>query len=248
MDEAKFAIDLFSEAKSKTYHERLKHIAIMHQQASLSPESNQDRKIHELFAFNPLPRLQDVYQEIFEKILGQRVSKAGPRLAQAAAKIELAKKTGRPILFVMHEQGWAMPNLTNTTSQLISEFVVIAMPLKEAPALSQLTGQPPYEGDRPARPLYVIARSDCGQLRSVAGWNQNQLNSALADGWADALERRPPNVRTLVRAQRLLRKADPKAAARVRELTIRVQEESRAAREASRTKLTNSELPMSSAS
>lgn len=248
MDEARFAIELYSEAKSKTYHERLKHIATVHQQASLSPESNQDRKIHELFAFNPLPRLQDVYQEIFEKILGQRVSKAGPRLAQASVKIDLAKKTGRPILFVMHEHGWAMPNLTSVTSQLLNEFVVIAMPLKEAPALSQLTGQPPYEGDRSARPLFVVARSDCRQIRSVAGWSHDQLNSALADGWAEALQRKPPSIRTLVRAQRLLRKADPAAANRVRELTIRVQEESRAAREASRTKLTKSKLPMSSAS
>jgi hypothetical protein len=204
--------------------------------------------VHELFTLNPLPRLQDVYAEIFEKILGQRVSKAGPRLAQAAAKIELAKKTGRPILFVMHEHGWAMPNLTSATSQLMDEFVVIAMPLKEAPALSQLTGQPPYEGEGPARPLYVITRSDCQQLHSVAGWHHNRLNSALARGWVDALQRNPPSVRSLVRAQRVLRKVDSNSADRVRELTIRVQEESRAARESSRTKLTKSELSTSSAS
>lgn len=248
MDEARFAIDLYSQARSKTYHKRLKHIAVMHQQASLSPESKQDRKVHELFACKPLPRLQDVYQQIFEGILGQRVSKAGPRLALASARIELAKKTGRPILFVLHEQGWGTPNLNHMTTQLIDEYVVIAMPLKEAPALSQLTEQPPYEGDRPARPLFVVTRSDCRQLRSVAGWNHYQLNSALAEGWVDALHRNPPSIRKLVRAQRILRKVDSDAADRVRELTIRVQNESKAAREASRTKLTKSKTSTLSAS
>lgn len=248
IDEAKFAIALYAEAKTKTYHNRLKHIAITHQQASLSPVSNQDRKVHELLALNPLPRLQDVYQEIFERILGQRVSKAGPRLAQAAAKIELAKKTGRPMLFVLHEQGWAIPHLSPLTHQLLNEFVVIAIPLKEAPALSQLTGQPPYEGNRGSRRLFVVARSDCRQLRSVSGWDPHQFNAALADGWVDALQRKPPSVRTLVRAQRILRKIDANAADRIRELTIRVQEESRNARAASRAKLTKSVAATVSAS
>ena len=120
------------------------------------------------------------------------------------------------------------------TQQLINEYVVIVMPLREAPALSQLTDQPPFEASGSARPLFVVTRSDCHQLHSVSGWNEQQLTLALAQGWADALERKPPRVGTLVRAQRLLRKADPATADRVRELTIRVQEEARAARESAR--------------
>ena len=241
LDEAKFAIALDSQARSMTYRKRLKHVALTHQQATLTPASRQDRMVHELLMNRPLPRLQDVYQEIFEDILGQRVSRAGPRLALASKYIDLAKRTGRPILFVLHEQGWIQPSIDSVTSQLIENFVVIQMPLKEAPALSQLTKQPPYESAGRARPLLVVARSDCSQLQSVAGWNPGQLNLALASGWVEALERHPPShVRKLVRAQHLLKKVDEGFASRVRELTIQVQEEIRESRDSSRSGLTSS--------
>jgi hypothetical protein len=226
---------MYAEAKSKTHSKQLQHVQTAHHQASLSPASRKDQQVHELLMNNPLPNLLMVYQEIFEKILGQRVSKAGPRLAQASARLDFANKTGRPLLFVMHDRhDWSQPHFHPLTHQLIDEFVVIVMPLREAPALSQLTGQPPFQASGSARPLFVVAHSDCQQLSSVAGWNERDLTFALAEGWADALERKPPNTRTLVRAQRLLRKASPATADRVRELTIRVQQEARAAREAAK--------------
>jgi hypothetical protein len=238
LDEAKWAIELYKEAKAKSYKQRLEHVAAAHQMASMSPVSNQDRKVHELLTHRPLPALQSVYKEIFEKILGQRVSTAGPRLAQAAARLEFAKKSGRPLLFVMHQHHqWPSPNVTTITHQLMNEYVVIAMPLREAPALSQLTGHPPFEASGSMRPLFVVARSDCQQLASVAGWSEKALTAALAEGWADALERKPPNLGALVRAQRLLRKAHPATADRVRDLTVRVQEEAKAAREQAKKEL-----------
>jgi hypothetical protein len=235
LEEAQWAIDMFAEAKSKSYSARTQFVSWSHQEAGWSPESGQDRKVHELLSIRPLPKLQDVYEEIFEKILGQKVSDAGPRLAQASKRLEYAKKTGRPILFVMHHKGgFASPQFSATTSQLLGEFVVIAMPLREGPALSQLTSQPPFETNSSARPLFVIARSDCKQLKSIAGWDDRRLAAGLAEGWVDALDRNPPSVGALVRAQRLLRKVDPTSADKARELTIRVQEEGRAAREAAK--------------
>lgn len=235
MAEAEWAIEMFKQAKSKPYDERFQYVASAHQQASWSPVNGQDRKVHELLMTRPLPHLQSVYKEIFENILGQRVSKAGPRLVQASIRLDYAKKTGRPILFVLHDRNaWSNYSLTPVTQSLANEYVVIVMPLRESPALSQLTGQPPFEARGSARPLFVVARSDCQQLTSVAGWYERELLAAMADGWADALERNPPNIGTLVRAQRLLRKANPESADRVRELTIRVQEEQRAAREAAK--------------
>ncbi len=240
LSEAKWAIEMYAEAELKPASQRVEYVAAAHQQASWSAVSGRDRKVHELLMTQPLAHLQSVYKEIFEDILGQRVSKAGPRLAQASQRLEWAKKTGRPILFVLHDKGsWANPAFDLSTQQLINEYAVIVMPLREAPALSQLTGQPPFESNSSARPLFVVARSDCQQISAVAGWYEGQLRTALADGWVDALERNPPNVRTLVRAQRLLRAASPEAADRARELTIRVQQEQRAKREASK-----SELPL----
>jgi hypothetical protein len=69
-------------------------------------------------------------------------------------------------------------------------------------------------------------------LKSIAGWDDDRLAAGLAEGWVDALDRNPPSVGALVRAQRLLRKVDPTSADKARELTIRVQEEGRAARKA----------------
>jgi hypothetical protein len=119
----------------------------------------------------------------------------------------------------------------------MGQYAVIVMPLREGPALSQLTGQPPFEASGSARPLFVIARSDCQQLRSISGWNDHQLATGLAEGWVDALERNPPGIRSLIRAQRLLRPVSPASADRARELTIRMQEETRAAREAAKREL-----------
>jgi hypothetical protein len=236
MDEAQWAIGMYREAMEKDASDRTQFIAWSHQQASWSSRNRQDKLVHELLMSQPLPPLKLVYEEIFEKILGQKVSDAAPRLAQASARLQYAKKTGRPILFVMHDGGdqWYQPAISQLTGQLMGEYAVIVMPLKEGPALSQLTGQPPFQANGSARPLIVVARSDCTQLSSVSGWNEPQVATALARGWLDALERNPPNIRTLVRAQRLLRKVHPESADRARDLTIRVQEETRAAREASR--------------
>ena len=83
LDEARWALAMHAEAVARPHSEQTQFVAWSHQQASWAPASPQDRRIHELLATRPLPALQSVYEEIFGKILGQRVSQAGPRLAQA---------------------------------------------------------------------------------------------------------------------------------------------------------------------
>ena len=232
MDEAKWAIQMYQEAMKKPFTQRADYIATTHQQASMQPISHQDRKVHELLMKRPMPKLVDVYCEIFENILGQRVSRAAPRLAEAEQRLKLAKRTGRPLLFVLHEGNtFSHQPFPTTTEKLVEEYIVIVMPVREAPALSQLTKQPPYEANGSARPLFVVTSSDCTQIASVSGWKGPELTRMLAMGWVDALEKRPPSVRALVRAQRLLRPADADAAERVRELTIRIQQEAKEKRE-----------------
>ncbi len=106
--EANWALDVYKEAKLKSGDQQIQFVAWSHQQASWAPNGNRDRKVHELLASRPMPKLQWVYEEVFEKILGEKVSEAGPRLAQAATRLEYARKTGRPILFVnpMHVHGF----------------------------------------------------------------------------------------------------------------------------------------------
>jgi hypothetical protein len=233
LDEARWAIEMYAQANTKAPSEQTQFVAWSHQQASWAPASSRDRRVHELLATRPMPPLQSVYQEIFGKILGERVSQAGPRLAQASVRLKYAETTARPILFVLHEGNhWSLPPMSPETRQLMGQCVVIVMPLREAPALSQLTGQPPFEVSTAARPLMVVTQSDCKQLASISGWQQQQLASAMARAWVDSMEQNPPTLRALVRAQRLLRKVDSVSAGRAKELTIRVQQLEREAREA----------------
>ncbi len=239
LSEAHWALDMYGIATAKTSQSaRMNHIAWAHQQASWNPASGQDKRVHELLMNQPLPHLKLVYEEIFEDILGQKVSKAGPRLIQAKNRLAMAKHAGRPILFVLHEgTTWQPPTLDPTLQLLMEEYVVVIMPLKEGPALSQLTKQPPFEARGSARPLFVVANSDCVQLHAIAGVRQSELIAAMAEGWASALEANPPSsLKFLVRAQRVLRKVSPTAADRIRNLTIKVQEEARQKRAAEQAK------------
>ncbi|MFK8115352.1 MAG: hypothetical protein AB8B91_24355 [Rubripirellula sp.] len=233
LKEARWAIDLHQQAQEKPFASRAGFVSSAHQTASMSPENGQDRQVHMYLASTPMPRIEEAYTYIFQNILGQAVSRAGPRLASAKQIIERAQRSGSPILFVLHEgHAWSRPSTNATTTQLMNKFFILPMPLREAPALSQLTKQPPYESEGgTARPLYVIADSDCKQIRSVAGYHEGRLALALAEGYAVALERNPPDVRTLVKAQRLMRDVDAKdLLGRVRQLTIRVQKAQQEAR------------------
>lgn len=100
LSEANWALAAYEAAMAQP--DPAQHISYAHYNASLTPAGGQDRQVHELLAKQPLANLKDVYEEIFEKILGQKVSEAGPRLAQAAQRLAYAAQTGRPILFVMH--------------------------------------------------------------------------------------------------------------------------------------------------
>lgn len=233
LEEAEWALQMYEEALQQPPTQVRAYVAWAHQQAA-NFGVGQDRQVHELLMANPLPPLSLVFDEIFEDILGQRVSTAAPRLAQAAVRLRIAKESGRPLLLVFYEGH--EPPLANAYSelahQLLRQYVVIAMPLKDAPALSQLTERPPYDSPSSARPLFVIARSDGEQLDALAGWNDHYLTQALASGWVDALERNPPGSRDLTRVTRMLDKHYPALADRTRALTIRVQQQAREAREA----------------
>ena len=135
--------------RGKPIPQGLESIAWSHQQAAMSAFSGQDQHIHQLLMSQPLPRLEQVYRYIFEKVLNERISKAGPRLAEASQRLEYAKENGRPLLFVFYEgDSFTPPPLHPLTQQILRRYVVVAMPLREAPALSHLTGQPPFSFPR----------------------------------------------------------------------------------------------------
>ncbi|MDE0866283.1 MAG: hypothetical protein OSA98_21075 [Rubripirellula sp.] len=259
LTEASWAVHLYEELESKSPQQQAIYSSSLHYAASMVSISNKDRRIHELLSKNPLPRLAQIYPTVFKKILNEPISTAKPRLAQAAARLAYAKTTKRPLLFVLHEQShqgyYKLPPLNFVTRRMIEEYVVIVMPLREAPALSQITNRPPYEATGRARPLIVAADYNGEPISTFTGWNQPNLNQTLARGWASAIEENPPSLRSLVRVQRVLRPIDPVAAERIKATTIRTREEAKAARKqepqpkvpaAPNSKLPNAQLALAS--
>jgi hypothetical protein len=198
-------------------------------------------RIHRLLTQRPLPPLVTVLKEIFEDILGQKISQAGPNLALADRLITNAEKGGRPILFVLHdehddymadEQWLRMRTLVApcgiSLRGVLQDYVEIVMPLKQMPALSQRLGRPPFEAPNGATPLFVIARSDGEQLTAVTGWySHSALARALAYGWVDALKRNPPKYRQLRTITRFVSRIDSRLGDELKELLNEVRSKSK---------------------
>lgn len=242
LTEAQWAIDAYERvSQCKSTQKKMLKMAYLHHDSISFPLNSSItnsprhgghalRRVHELYANRPFPRLEHVYQEVFEDILGQRISKAGPRLAEVSAKLAKAKQTGRPLLFVLYDRGgWAnrgsvSPNASGVTRRLLNEYLVIEMPMQEGPAVSQLTGKPPFEVKGWQRPAFIVTNSDGDQLHSVAGWSELPLAEALGAGWLDAMEENPPNSVQLETIQRFLGTFSPRLSEQAEKLKLRLEE------------------------
>ena len=82
--------------------------------------------------------------------------------------------------------------------------MVIALPVKELPALSRRLGVSPYAAPDQGSPLFVITRSNARQLAAVTTWDKTaDLAYALAQGIvqeAKEHDRSAPQLRTLLAA------------------------------------------------
>lgn len=203
------------------------------------------QRVHQLLASQPLAPIAMVYEEIFGHILGQKISKAAPNLALAARQLELAEKSGRPLLFMIHREhdnsrGYEqlLERVTNTQLHgvplraLVREHVVVVLPLKELPALSHQLERPPFEAPDRGTPLFVLARSDGEQVGAVTGWhNHEDLMNGLANSLIDYLGTQQTAITTLRRVQRLLGKIDPVYIEDLRQLILRETERMKAERQ-----------------
>ena len=62
-------------------------------------------QIHRLLAREQLPALKDVYRNIFENILGQRLSQPETELDHAERAFAAAGRSKLPILLILHKGG-----------------------------------------------------------------------------------------------------------------------------------------------
>jgi hypothetical protein len=258
LEEAQWAIDTFAALANAPLRDQVQYVGMAHQTAlgrevaapnwgkskwsrpvaaQTSPRrGGRSQQIHELLAEQPMATLVSVYQEIFEHILGQRISKAAPNLALADRLLHLAERDGRPLLFVIHrhhenssaydEWQWQLKRRTKSDVPLqamLRDYVVVMLPLREMPALSQRLGRPPFDAPNQNSPLFVVARSNGEQLGSVTGWNSlGELCHLLAYGNVEAMKERPPSIPRLREAVQFMSKIDAALADELRQLAAQV--------------------------
>jgi hypothetical protein len=102
---ARWAVDVSSGGSALDDPER---IGAAHreelQRSSLPVASPAQQKVHRLLASQPLPPLNDVYQEVFEEILGQRVSPPDTERVQAERAFAAARRAKLPVLLILHKR------------------------------------------------------------------------------------------------------------------------------------------------
>lgn len=183
---AQWAVQMYQQVRNFPIEEQRLQIAAAHQRAK--SQNNQAVLIHRLLAENPLPLLSDVYQYVFERILGERVRKSKSGIMLATQGVHYARKQGLPILFIFHKsfnnepikRAWFDYIKRNTASRgdpllLLSEsYCIIAAPLRELPALSRELKVPPYSAPNSGTPLFVVTNSKGEQLQALTGWGHDE--------------------------------------------------------------------------
>lgn len=109
---------------------------------------SREEKLHRLFATRPLPRIDKVDTLIFRYIANEPVNDQDGSVGDAVAAIAKARRTGRPVMFVLYRQwdSWRRSTdrrrlLQKPAGPLFAKFTVINLPIKELPALSaQVSG------------------------------------------------------------------------------------------------------------
>lgn len=204
--EAQWAIDAFDEVRHSTFDRQVVHIR--HQRATYRCSGDQkNQQLAHLFQTRPLPYLDDIYNYVFRRILNEKLSNAGLTVAQAEQKMELARETGRPLLFVIHEQKgndfderWeemvrGSRAFDRNVRKLVADYIVIAVHKDQQAALSQKLKQPPYES-RNGWPLFVVTDTDGKQIDSVSGgWFGRSVGKLLATNWIEAIGERELSTR-----------------------------------------------------
>lgn len=232
LDEARWAVAAYQSATRDPAGDVPALLAAAHRQAPAGAgRTSNGRAIHQLLASRPLPPLSAVYREIFERILGQKVSLPGDGIEQVGQAVADAGRRKLPILFILHKDAgneatlnrWdellAQAGSPDRLSRLADSFVTIALPLKFLPAVSQRLGIRPYAAPDNASPLFVVARSDGSQLTAVTTWQRTTaLARAMARGLVQAAKEQPRSSEQLAQLLPLVEPVDAGLGAEVRKM------------------------------
>lgn len=238
LDEAYWAVDSYAQAASGAQGEIPTLLARSHERAAPAARrgTSNTTAIHKLLANQALPHLGAVYQEVFEKILGQRVSLPGEGIESVVEAVAAAKRDKLPVLFVLHK-GKTSQQATEQWNRLMAQdaqgvkgavgrlsdpYVVVTLPLNLMPAVSQRLKLRPYAAPDKGSPLFVVARPDGRQLTAVTGWDKpGELAKALALGLVQEAKEQPRTAAQLTKLASLVESVDDRLAADVRRLLVK---------------------------
>jgi hypothetical protein len=164
---------------------------------------------HRILAAQPMAPLAQVYRPLFEKLTGERANDRRGLVYRAAEGLQHARENKLPLLIVAYdgrgenreEFDSAMERLVAnvfnhpTAAQPLNACAVVAVPIRQMPALSNLADLPVYQLPSGSRPALIVAEPTGEPIASLPGsTNPDQLASHL---WPEVHES------WLVRAERL---------------------------------------------
>lgn len=244
--EAKWAVDAYEKAGPPSAGQsQAQNLAQAHRQAAedlaigASGRRGSSQRIHQLLADHALPPLNEVYQEIFEQILGQRVTPPSNETVRAQFAFEAAKRSELPVLLVLYKDGdhagierdWqqvlARDQAASARLKSLAEcYVVVMLQLDLLPALSQHLGVRPFAAPDGGAPLFVVTRSNGRQLGAVTTWDKlDELVRLMGQGLLQEAKEHPRRKAQLARLHELLDAIDASLGDQVQRLLKTAREE-----------------------
>ena len=139
-------------------------------------------QVHQILAAQPLAHINQVYKEMFEDVVNEEVAETRDHIFAAARGMKLAREKGKPGLLTLYDEVDDYGKYDEETKQLyrrmlgtkrvatlLKKFVVVAVPLDELAALSNLADVPVYRVRSKATPLVILARSSGEQFAALQG-------------------------------------------------------------------------------
>jgi len=170
---------------------------------------------HQLLAAEPLAPYRQVEKRMFERLSGEKYASRRSTVYAAGRQFEIARTQGRPLLLVFYqghgehrdEQDAATTGLLlrlkadRVVSQVLRSYVVVALPLREMAALSQLNEIPPYTFARKSSPNLLIARPDGKQVAEL--YAEMSAQQMVAGLWPPLVASRLAHTETLAKAGKI---------------------------------------------
>jgi hypothetical protein len=194
--EARWALNLWRQGRSLEQQELKKKVAQAHRAAkSQTPNAV---AVHQIMAQQPLASIDQIYETVFEGILGEKVRKDNSKLDVARIGLKAARGRNLPLLFLLHnmrdneavERQWQahLVHLAANRSAIpffTSHFLVIGLPIRELPALSTELGAPPYKTQGTQELQVIVTDSNGNQIGHGCSFkNTNELVGFMARGLA----------------------------------------------------------------